>query len=58
MSEKEIITKLKELEIMKKVMIDKSNFEQAAMIREDERKLRSQLEELIKEREESQQGNF
>lgn len=58
MSEKEIITKLEELAIMKKVMIDKSSFEQAAIIREDERVLRSQLEDLLREKEESQQGNF
>lgn len=51
MTEKEIINKLDELAIIKKMMIDKSNFEQAAMIGEDERTLRSQLKELEKEKE-------
>ena len=46
MTDKEIINKLDELSIIKKGLIDKSNFEQAAVIGEDERILRNQLKDL------------
>ena len=49
MTEEEINSKLNELAIIKKVMIDKSNFDQAALIGEDERILRAQLEEIQKQ---------
>lgn len=55
MTEKEIINKLEELAIIKKVMIDKSNFDQATLIGEDERILRTQLEDLVKKREDKNQ---
>lgn len=56
MTEKEIINKLEELAIIKKVMIDKSNFDQATLIGEDERILRTQLDDLIKKRENKNQA--
>ncbi len=49
MTVEKIISKLEELAVIKKVMIDKSNFEQAVLIHEDERALTNQLEDLKKQ---------
>lgn len=46
MTEEEIILKLEELAKIKKAMIDKFNLVYAALIRKDERALKSQLQEM------------